>query len=229
VFDLNQTTDELRYLFEMEGKAQRSLESALRKAGRSPAFKDEVSDLAADHVENVRRLISKKLGELLRFPPQHKRHSEKLAEFNEEAPYEKSIFIMTKFPATKGGAKLDNELRTVIDAVVASINKCGYHARIASDKGYHAALWDNVELHLLGCIYGVAIVEDRYATELNPNVAMEWGWMRALGKEVLYLVEENFSHERADWLGLLRDSFPWDNPSSAIDEAVTRWLTGRGI
>jgi hypothetical protein len=223
VFDLDQVIEELRDLFEMEAKARRSL-AALRKPGRSMAFQDEMNDVATDAIKKWEQLISKKLEELLRFPPQHKRHSALLPEFYKTAPYDKSVFVMTKFPATKGKSKLDTELRAVIDAVIEGVSGCGYHARIASDKGYHSALWDNVELHLLGCSRGIAIVEDRYTKELNPNVAMEWGWMRALGKDVLYLVEEKFSHERADWSGLRYDSFPWDDPSSAIDEAITKWL-----
>ena len=49
-----------------------------------------------------------------------------------------------------------------------------------------------------------AMVEDKYAPELNPNVAMEWGWMRGLGRRVLYLVEQTFTKKRADWSGSSR-------------------------
>jgi hypothetical protein len=227
VFDLDQAMDELRDLFAMEGKARRSLADS-RKPGRSQAFQDEMYETATSNVRNWQQRVVRKLEELVRYPPQHIRHGTYLGEFHEVAPYEKSIFIMTKFPALKGGTKDDHELRTVIEAVTASVSKCGYSARIASDKGYHASLWDNVELHLLGCSRGIAIVEDKYTKELNPNVAMEWGWMRGLGKDVLYLVEEEFAHERADWSGLLHDSFPWGDPLSAIDEAIAKWLNGLG-
>ena len=65
---------------------------------------------------------------------------------------------------------------------------------------YFDDVWSNVELYLLGCRYGIAIVEDRFKPELNPNVAMEWGWMRGLGKDVLFLVEKQ-AHKfvSADW------------------------------
>ncbi len=39
---------------------------------------------------------------------------------------------------------------------------------------------------------------------------MEWGWMRGMGKEVLYLVEDTFNQERADGDGLREARFPWD-------------------
>ena len=119
-------------------------------------------------------MIRQKLEALILFPPQHSRHSSLLAHFNQDSSYEKSIFVMTKFPT--GSTPADHELQTVIDVVRSSVGNCGYHARIASDREYHAGLWDNVELYLLGCSRGIAIVEDRHTSELNPNVTMEWGW-----------------------------------------------------
>jgi hypothetical protein len=83
-----------------------------------------------------------------------------------------------------------------------------------------------VELHLLGCQQGVAIVEDRYLSELNPNVAMEWGWMRGMGKPVLFMVEEGFRHSRADIRGLIEDSFRWTDPEAGMTSAITTWLHG---
>jgi nucleoside 2-deoxyribosyltransferase len=78
---------------------------------------------------------------------------------------------------------------------------------------YFDDVWSNVELYLLGCRYGVAIVEGRYKPELNPNVAMEWGWMRGLGKDVLFLVEKRaHKYVRADWSGLIRQEFSWNAP-----------------
>jgi len=102
--------------------------------------------------------------------------------------------------------------------------KCGYIARIANEVHYHPILWDNVELYLLGCRRGIAIVEDKYLPELNPNVAMEWGWMRGMGRNVLYLVEKDFKKQRADWGGLIESPFDWTNPGSDIKAAVKAWL-----
>lgn len=73
---------------------------------------------------------------------------------------------------------VDVQLEAVIQAVRDAVEGCGYIPRIARDNQYHPILWDNVELYLLGCRRGIAIVEDKYLPELNPNVAMEWGWMR---------------------------------------------------
>jgi hypothetical protein len=165
--------------------------------------------------------------ELMALPPQHLRYEIKLGQFRREASFEKSVFIMTKFP--EGESQRARELSTVIKTVQRSIKAAGFVPRIASERMYFDDVWSNVELYLLGCRYGVAIVEGRYKRELNPNVAMEWGWMRGLGKDVLFLVEkEAHKYVRADWSGLMRQEFSWREPQQTIPHYVTAWLESRG-
>jgi hypothetical protein len=131
---------------------------------------------------------------------------------------------MTKFPDPKSSSPADAQLTAVIQEVRNAVQGCGFVARIASDNQYHPILWDNVELYLLGCRRGIAIVEDKYLPELNPNVAMEWGWMRGMGRNVLYLVEKDFKKQRADWGGLIERTFDWASPQADIKAAVEFWL-----
>lgn len=173
-----------------------------------------------DELNNLNTKIIEKLQDLLLKPPQHSRHINKLITFHQVADYEKSVFIITKFP--EGRTEADCALQRVINAVSKSLKDCGFYPRIATDKEYHSLLWDNVELYLLGCSKGVAIVEDRYKPELNPNLAMEWGWMRGMGKDVLYLVEKTFEHPRADWSGLIEHHFSWEKPEGDIDNAIKK-------
>ena len=175
-------------------------------------------------IERQRRRLIRVLREVVEFPPQHVRHGHILANFHGVASFEKSIFVMTKFPDPKKLAAIDAELAAVIQAVRNAVDHCGYIARLASDTQYHISLWDNVELYLLGCRRGIAIVEDKYLPELNPNVAMEWGWMRGMGRDVLYLVEKDFKKQRADWNGLIEHSFEWANPVPDIKIGVEAWL-----
>ena len=117
---------------------------------------------------------------------------------------------MTKYPDEETEIIKNTDLKNVIQIIKDTIEECGYYPRLASDDRFHPQLWDNVELYLLGCSKGVAILEDCYNSELNPNVAMEWGWMRAMGKDVLFLIEKEFTHKRADKSGLIESSFDWD-------------------
>jgi hypothetical protein len=49
---------------------------------------------------------------------------------------------------------------------------------------------------------------------------MEWGWMRAMGKRVLFLMEDTFSRGRADWGGLRSWRFSWAEPREGVRKAI---------
>jgi hypothetical protein len=184
--------------------------------------KQERINTYKDQIQRIQYHKLQTLQELLRFPPHLYKHAPKLAEFALEGGYEQSVFIMTKFP--EGDTEKDRALRRVIQAVKTAVKKRGYIPRLGSDRAYCGAIWDNAELYLCGCKHAIAIVEDRYNDELNPNVTMEWGWLRAMNKEVLYLVEEGFDRERADVFGLIRSPFSWEAPEKGIHAAVRGFL-----
>jgi hypothetical protein len=187
-------------------------------------MKDERDQDFKSDFERQRLRVTKLLRDLVEFPPHHMRHEQFLAQFHGVAAFDKSIFVMTKFPDPKKPAPVDAQLMAVIQEVRDAVQNCGYVPRIANDSQYHPILWDNVELYLLGCRRGIAIVEDKYLPELNPNVAMEWGWMRGMGRNVLYLVEKDFKKQRADWGGLIESTFDWANPGPDIKAGVKAWL-----
>jgi hypothetical protein len=212
---------QLRKLFAKQFELQEQLDG----------ISDRVSSAEADEkgLLYLREIRTKKLeireylqGDLLRYPPHHyRRHAEELKKFLAVAPYEQSVFIMTKFPNGKDDS--DVALNAVITAVKEAITEAKMVPRIA-EYAYHDWLWDNVELYLMGCARGVAIVEDRYRSELNPNVALEWGWMKGMGKKVFFLMEEKFASGRADWQGLLSKTFSWGAPDEGVKQAILTWL-----
>lgn len=210
---------QLRKQFDTERIRKEELDILNREA--SPAKRDALVDVYQRAIDEMKPRLEKTLQDLLQYPPHHDRHLSKLAGFHDGNPdaFEKSIFIMTKFPkqpndaeATDADRKLDDVIHTVEDAIRASPG--GWIPRIADSRNphYHALLWDDIELYLLGCARGVAIVEDMYLPELNPNVALEWGWMRGMGRDVLYLQEKSFKHARADFQGFRLATFSGRNP-----------------
>lgn len=221
--------DAALYAIRQDAKRLSQLEQDRLELLNSPlnaAMKDERDqDLKLD-IERQRKRLTQVLRDVVAFPPQHGRHGPLLETFHGAAGYAQSVFVMTKFPAPGGSSPADQQLGKVIQAVRDAVKGVGqgHVARLASDQQYHGILWDNVELYLLGCSRGIAIVEDRYQPELNPNVAMEWGWMRGMGRNVLYLVEKNFKQQRADWGGLIEAHFDWDDPAPGITAAVQAWL-----
>jgi len=182
---------------------------------RRRAYDDDIRNSQAELIEVLKYYE--------REPERHfLRHSPKFDDFYKDGSYSENVFVMTKYPvAGEPGA---TELQAVIDAVVAGISKRNYKPRVANTALLHRWLWDNVELYLLGCARGVAIVEDKYAAELNPNVAMEWGWMVGMLRDVLFLREANFNHARADWSGLVDSAFDWANPVAGVEQALNNFL-----
>lgn len=200
---------------------------------RDQFFDDQVfEDIRRGYDEQIakhwKRMEDSLLG-LDRMPERHwLRHSQKLKDFYpDKGSYGNSVFVMTKYPSDQDKDKPAAQLQAVIDAVVKGIRDRNYQPRLASEHAHHRWLWDNVELYLFACGRGVAIVEDQYLPELNPNVAMEWGWMVGMGREVLFLREESFKHDRADWKGLNECTFKWDDPGTGVSAALDAFLPQR--
>jgi hypothetical protein len=217
----DEAAKQLRKLFQEEFRLQDEL--LLLSDSDSSAQTDEQAAAFTRKIAAKKRQIRTYLeDDLVRFPPHHyAEHLASLQEFHQVAPYDKSVFIMTKFP--QGNDAKDQALNTVIDAVKAGIKEAGMTPRMAT-FGYKDMLWPNVELYLLGCARGVAIVEDQYRAELNPNVALEWGWMKGMGKRVFFLMESKFASLRADWQGFLSKTFSWEAPEAGVKEAIAEWL-----
>jgi hypothetical protein len=220
---LNETMRELRLLYTRVSLLQKE-----RDQETSPGDPKGHKALLDRQIQEWEALIATALETLVRFPPYHSRHFAILDSFYEKgATYDDAVFLMTKFPKEHNPSPQDVRLTEIITHVMNRLETNGYHPRIASEKRqpYHNWLWDNVEAYLFCCGSGVAIVEDKYQAEFNPNVAMEWGWMRATGKKpVLYLIEKDFKHLRADTQGMLFEEFSWDDPKPGIDAALDKYF-----
>lgn len=225
--DIDAALQTIRYFLGQEQQLIQERKELMERQDLDRDLREEQDEFLATQLKERERRTLHRFRQLLDVPPFHSRHDGPLEQFHGVAAYDKSVFIMTKFPRANPAAReaVDDELTRVINAVKTAVEGTGYTPRIASDHAYHPQLWDNVELHLLGCSRGVAIVEDRYRSEMNPNVAMEWGWMRGMGRDVLYLVESSFESERADTTGFLRQGFSWDDPEAEIEQAINDWLT----
>ncbi len=76
---------------------------------------------------------------------------------------------------------------------------------------------------------GVAVLEDRWVDEMNPNVALEYGFMRALNKPSLMLVDREFDHLRSDLAGTVYETFDLSDIAGTVGPAISRWLRDLGI
>lgn len=200
-----------------------ALREEIRTSKLPQGQRDEEDRNQEQQVARFRRYQEDVLRDLLRFPAHKIAYFQNLKQFHSQSAFENSVFVMTKFPS-KNGSLADVQLGRVITAVRSAVDANGYHSYLASDKDWSQMLWENVETYLLACGRGIAIVESKHSQELNPNVTMEWGWMRGTERKVLFLVERSFDKTRADLSGLTRAEFEWDNPEAEINTAVEKFL-----
>lgn len=186
-------------------------------------FYNQIEIIASKHFYYLKGFSMK---EDFFLPPGYQFLADNCTRFFEDHPdYEKNVFIMTRFVAgNKLLEELDKEVRRVLRAN-------GLNPLRADDKMYlkDRNLWNNVCVYMTCCKYGIAILEDRIADEFNPNVALEYGFMRALNKSVLLLADTGFRNLRADIIGTLREQFDITDISSTIDKPITTWLSELGI
>ena len=147
----------------------------------------------------------------------------------QDTPYDESVFVMMKYPDP--GAMDPPQCRLLTDiwtTLCQTLATYGLTARRADKKTYVDQLWENVCVYMLGCRYGIAVLEDRAANELNPNVTLEYGFMKALNRSVALLRDMNFKHDRADLTGKLAKPFEIDADgmlrTETLQQAVSDWL-----
>lgn len=225
---IKEVMSELDQYYSLIQMAKTQKSSIDRQGFRDEAQYEKTIRTIDDGIKGHRKEIESLLELHEREPQRLVKYRDKLPDFyKKRGTYETSVFIMTKFPAKDDAGDAAKKLQAAIDAVRDGIESLGFNARIAYEKDFEDWIWANVELFMSGCACGVAILEARYAPELNPNVAMEWGWMKGMGKPVLFLMEKSFPEKfkRADWSGLDPKTFNWDDPVKDINEHLKKFLT----
>ena len=145
----------------------------------------------------------------------------------EHAP-SKTVFIMMKFQ--NDNLEINNKLQILYDTIKLELDKYGLDAVRADEKNYSMTdyIWDNLKVYMNGCNYGIAILENLYLNEINPNVAMEYGYMLAKDKKVLLLKEKSFTNIRADIIGKIWKEFKFENINS-IEKSIQDWMVDLGL
>jgi hypothetical protein len=155
--------------------------------------------------------------------------------FFRDAPFEDSVFVMMKFPdATKMQLAAVKMLDDIFKTIRDELSRYGLNARRADEKTYASSrqLWDNLCVYMLGCKYGLAVLEDRSGEDFNPNVALEYGFMKALGRDAVLVKERGFKYIRADVLATIPKEFSigpdFDLDESSLRDAVEEWMIDLG-
>ena len=156
------TIAEIQYLLNNQSESEAKLSKLNPDMFRDDTLYLKHRGKLEQQLEEIRKEIDDVLENYAFFPQRHyERHNKHPKEFWDDGQFEKNVFIMTRFP--QPGTSGTDVLETVIQHVRDKITEMGYVLRVASDKNYHDWLWDNVEFYMLGCKYGIAILEDKCA------------------------------------------------------------------
>jgi TIR domain len=195
--------------------------AAVRKAA------NQIDEAVKTHLERSATLSG------VSIPSGYEHLGRRVYEFCQESPFERNVFVMMKFPEKLKMS--DRHVRLLEDIFEVVRGEAARHhllARRANDKHYHDQLWENVCVYIIGSKYGIAILEDEVAAELNPNVALEYGFMKALDHPVALLQWSRFQHVRADLSGKLARTFDIKKGvlhKASLRKAVGDWLREQGI
>ncbi len=146
-----------------------------------------------------------------------------------EAPYEKSVFIMMPFD------KNDIRLNQITNTIRETLKEHGLYGWRADDPNREVMedIWDNIVVNMLSCKYGIAVfvdkrVLDRYTdreiTVFNANIALEVGFMKSRGLNVLILKDKRLEKLPTDIISKLYEEFDFNNPEGDVKKAVKRWI-----
>ena len=128
-----------------------------------------------------------------------------------------SVFIMMRFRETP-------ENRAIRTCIRNTLNKHKLIAQFADDLAVADTLWDNVCCYMLGCSFGIAVVEEIEERSFNPNVALELGFMLAIQKPVLVLKDKRVPNLPTDLVGRLYREFDSYNLEVTVEAVIDGWI-----
>jgi hypothetical protein len=93
------------------------------------------------------------------------------------------------------------------------------------DKTYppDGDLWNNICVYMMGCRFGVCVFEEIDEREFNPNVPLEFGFMRAMNRQVLLMKDMRMPKLPSDMTGKLYRQFNTYEITSTIHEQISQW------
>jgi hypothetical protein len=146
-----------------------------------------------------------------------------LREFRLDHPDPKKVaFIMMRFGRTTAH-------NNIVQGIKDALTPHGISAVRADDKDWHSDLYYNVLTCLYGCGFAIAVFERIESEDFNPNVALEVGYVMALGKQVCLLKDQTLKHLNTDLIGKLYKTFDPQNPVGSIPPELNKWMQDKRV
>lgn len=134
----------------------------------------------------------------------------------------RNAFVMMRFGTTKAHD-------AIITAIRSTLEQYEIEALRADDKEYHDDLFPNVLTYIYGSSFGIAVFERLEEEDFNPNVSLEVGYMRALGKRICLMKDKTLKDLQTDLVGKLYRPFDPQDPAGTIQSVLEAWLRDKEI
>lgn len=180
----------------------------------SPERSGELERIAREHVERQKQLAARP-----RAVPGFEGLQPYLDAFYQDHPeFEKNVFIAMRF-------RTEEQYLEIHAAIKSGLAKYGLNGVRVDEKTYppDGDLWTNICVYMMGCKLGVCVFEEVDEKEFNPNVPLEYGFMRAMNRRVLLLKDKRMKNLPSDMTGKLYKSFDTYKITETIHEQIKHW------
>jgi hypothetical protein len=133
-----------------------------------------------------------------------------------QSTLDSNVFVMIRYRDTKPFRELEGSIRD-------ALREYGLRARLAKDRALSDDLWENVRIYMNGSQYGIAVFDEIHEREFNPNIALELGYMYALGRRCLLLKDKQMPRLPTDTLGKIYKDFDPHEVASTVPSQVRSW------
>jgi hypothetical protein len=149
----------------------------------------------------------------------HHKYLESYADkfFSDHPDYEKNVLLIMRF-------KDEKPFPEIVETIRQSCMQFSLTILRADDREYAADLWDNVLTYMYGCSSAIAVFDQVNYREFNPNVALEVGFMLAMGKPVLLLKDQAIEAMPSDIIGKIYRVFNTYDPRASIPPQIQKWV-----
>ena len=143
--------------------------------------------------------------------------------FRDHPDYEHNVFVMMRF-------REEPHYVSLFEIIQRTLSHHGLKALRVDMRSYpdDDDLWANIVVYTMGCARVIAIFDDFEDRDFNPNVAIEYGFMRALNKRVLILKEQRMPRVPADVTGSRFRPFDMMRLEETVTRQVESWLGDLG-
>jgi hypothetical protein len=140
----------------------------------------------------------------------------------ERFPFERNVFLMTRFPKDEKEEELPDPVQGVIGIAREALGHHGMRLHLASDRTVDEDLFGNIAGHIWACKYGIGLFETRFSDDFNDNLQIEVGAMLITGRRCALLRDRDTPNLPTDFVGQIYKPVDFDN-RDAVGAILHRW------